>query len=527
MTVAKTRQVPPAWRIVYTFAPVFFLLLFLEGGLRLAGWTDLSGQAPLSRGFDREASYLKADPHRPGWWMTDMFEATHPEVSIPPKGDAHRVVLLGGSNTQGFPHQYLQDRLNEGSQGFSYEVLNLGRSGYGSERVGILAGQLGSIRPDLVVVYSGHNEFVEMSFAAELSQEGLVQSSGPFLRVLSRSRLFAFLRTLFSSEERVRHEGTRQGGNRPEPWTFDPKAFRGMTLQTTSRWMDAYRNNLEGICRESAAIGSDVMLCTLSRNDFSPPWGSAASQEADLSKVEKQKELRRLALKEIPPRFRRGLRPAIWLSGWDWGLALKQEDLKSRREAADPNPRVPRLRVLDASMSPRELEGADGVLPRALQGAHWTPPSDWTVSVTVLMDTMEKFHRDGLRKGEREQLLRASDLLFEARDLAPGDPNTLYDMGLVRMLLGDRKGGAHLLRRSAAEDRAPRRSNDALDNIVRGVAEKMESASLFDAQALFSSRCPDGLIGYEVMMDHCHLHPGARAILMEDLAAAILAMGEL
>ena len=44
---------------------------------------------------------------------------------------------------------------------------------------------------------------------------------------------------------------------------------------------------------------------------------------------------------------------------------------------------------------------------------------------------------------------------------------------------------------------------------------------LLDSDALFATRVPGGLVGWEWMTDHCHLNRGAATVLMEDVAHAI------
>ena len=142
-------------------------LLLLEGILALAGVEP----QPLdtNRGFDEGEQYIYPDPETPGGHRMSLGipQDRHP---IPPKGGARRVLLFGGSNTRGLSTDYLELVLeNEVDQ--PYEVINLGRSGYGSQRVALLVEQaMEQLQPDVVVIYCGHNEFVEWSFALDLEE---------------------------------------------------------------------------------------------------------------------------------------------------------------------------------------------------------------------------------------------------------------------------------------------------------------------------------------------------------------------
>lgn len=44
---------------------------------------------------------------------------------------------------------------------------------------------------------------------------------------------------------------------------------------------------------------------------------------------------------------------------------------------------------------------------------------------------------------------------------------------------------------------------------------------LFDVDAIFQGFMPEGLVGWEWMLDHCHLAPQAYDVLRADLVRAI------
>lgn len=67
-----------------------------------------------------------------GW--RPVLAATKPPPKPP---NLRRIVLLGGSNTQRFPRAVLEQELAQRSEstGLEFEVVNLGRAGFGSQRV--------------------------------------------------------------------------------------------------------------------------------------------------------------------------------------------------------------------------------------------------------------------------------------------------------------------------------------------------------------------------------------------------------
>ncbi len=96
-----------------------------------------------------------------------------------PKGaGVTRVFCLGGSTTYGRPYGdatsfcgWLRELLPAADPGRTWEVVNAGGISYASYRVALLMEELVGHEPDLFVVYSGHNEFLE-----ERTYRGIIAS---------------------------------------------------------------------------------------------------------------------------------------------------------------------------------------------------------------------------------------------------------------------------------------------------------------------------------------------------------------
>ncbi|MCG3769019.1 MAG: hypothetical protein JW384_00137 [Nitrosomonadaceae bacterium] len=89
-----------------------------------------------------------------------------------------RIFSFGGSSTAGSPwgheasfSRFLEDELNAiKHEGTSVEVINFGGAGYGSTRVlGLVKASI-EYQPDLIVVYSGHNELWDNHIYLDLAQ---------------------------------------------------------------------------------------------------------------------------------------------------------------------------------------------------------------------------------------------------------------------------------------------------------------------------------------------------------------------
>ena len=108
-----------------------------------------------------------------------------------------RVLALGGSTTFGlyvgadaaFP-DLLEGRLSARAGGRAVEVVNLGCAGFASDRVLALLISALALEPDLIVVYTGHNEML----GGPASEGGeLGPAHGLRARLLEVSTLFAWL----------------------------------------------------------------------------------------------------------------------------------------------------------------------------------------------------------------------------------------------------------------------------------------------------------------------------------------------
>src|SRR6185369_5099045 len=84
------------------------------------------------------------------------------------KKGTYRIFCLGGSTTYGHPYSdstsfcgWLREFLRAADPSTNWEVINVGGISYASYRVVNLMQELSGYQPDLFIVYSGQNEFLE------------------------------------------------------------------------------------------------------------------------------------------------------------------------------------------------------------------------------------------------------------------------------------------------------------------------------------------------------------------------------
>ncbi len=159
--------------IVFGLALCALLLALVEGLLAWFGIADpyldddpLVGFVPGRDLYERKT--------RPGG---EEVYATHPaklaffnaqEFPARKAAGTYRIFALGGSTTAGRPYdaavafpRWLERYLEAADSGRRYEVVNAGAISYASYRVVVLLRELVGYQPDLFVVYTGHNEFLE------------------------------------------------------------------------------------------------------------------------------------------------------------------------------------------------------------------------------------------------------------------------------------------------------------------------------------------------------------------------------
>ena len=196
----------------------------------------------------------------------------------PEPANRYRVVFIGASTVQGFPFprrlaaaSFLQAMLADVWPERDVEVVNLGITSIASFAVAQAVEDALGLSPDLVVVYTGHNEFYGLYGA------GRYQGLKYFLRQLHLTHLV---------------DGLLGGiGSKDEPTDLiKMAATRGeVPLHSSGRVMaeQNLRNNLQRVSRLCERAQVPLVLCTVVANDAGfAPVGSTEGDEAWKAQVE-------------------------------------------------------------------------------------------------------------------------------------------------------------------------------------------------------------------------------------------------
>ncbi|MFQ5718917.1 MAG: tetratricopeptide repeat protein [Acidobacteriota bacterium] len=183
-------------------------LLIIEIALRLVGFGAPGHRPDPFAGFSPQEKLFVRDVDDDGvaWYRTrdDRVGAFRPARFTEKKpARTVRFFCLGGSSTYGFPLAaekafcpLLGEALAAAHPGHAVEAINCGGMSYGSRRVLNIMREVVDYRPDAVIVYMGHNEYLERRFFAPFLTESAWRRS---LRGhLNQVRIYTALRRLLA-----------------------------------------------------------------------------------------------------------------------------------------------------------------------------------------------------------------------------------------------------------------------------------------------------------------------------------------
>jgi tetratricopeptide (TPR) repeat protein len=244
---------------------IFFAVL--ELGFWAAGMPTLLEKEDPSRGFsglvsvfEQEGDVYRTRPAVVGSTFNDQsFLVNKPTEGI-------RIFCLGGSSSYGFPWDaeaafggILRDVTAAAHPDKHVEVVNASGISYAMHRLNIVADELLAYAPDIFVIYSGHNEFVEPAF-----YDALKQRSGARTRLehaLAHSRVYAGMKSLV---ERSRESEFSTA------FTFDALVRRDQTrtysAEEKEEIVGEFRSRLERLVTRAQAAGVNVLLSTVPCN---------------------------------------------------------------------------------------------------------------------------------------------------------------------------------------------------------------------------------------------------------------------
>ncbi len=258
----------------------FLLLGAVELGLRLfwdGGRLPLFETAPVGNG-----TLLVANPSVAARWFVVERQppAPNPELFAAVKpANGFRVFVLGESAAQGFPYprtgsfpRLLRSVLRDALPNDSVEVINLGIAATNSFAMLDLVNEVVDQKPDLVLVYAGHNEYYGVLGAA--SSERFAAPSAAVTRTflrLQRLRLVMLARRYVA---RLRAPKLSESATASASFMESVARDRNIVLggEAFQRGVEQYEENLDILLSTLRDAGVPVVLASIPGNvrDQSP-----------------------------------------------------------------------------------------------------------------------------------------------------------------------------------------------------------------------------------------------------------------
>jgi hypothetical protein len=226
-----------------------------------SGYSPLFHQRTASNG---EAVYETAH-NKVRWFNVQRFPVRKAKGTV-------RIFCLGGSTTYGRPYDdrtsfcgWLRNFLPAVDPSRNWEVINAGGISYASYRATRLMEELVNYEPDIFIVYSGHNEFLERrTYGKLLNTPEVIRDLGT---LASRLRLYSALHDVTYEQSAVLPTEVKTLLERsvgPEDYHRDDEMREAV--------LDHYRASLKRMTHISHRAGARMILVTPASNmgDFSP-----------------------------------------------------------------------------------------------------------------------------------------------------------------------------------------------------------------------------------------------------------------
>ena len=264
---ARPRRISAGKKALFAAVICVGFFLVLEAALWLGGVRTIAQREDPQRGF---SGLVKVFQRRGGVYRTRpsrVPQTFNSQSFARRKGsDTVRIFCLGGSSSYGFPWNskvaftaILGDVLAAAHRQRRFEPVNASGISYAMHRVRMVAEEILEYEPDIIIIYSGHNEFVERSHYKKLKQRSAsrhrVEHALGHLRVYSGARsLIAQFRSGISLESQ-----------RPEFYVRrDPTAV--YDEHEKRQVVAEYREGLTDLVQQAQARGVKVVLATVPCN---------------------------------------------------------------------------------------------------------------------------------------------------------------------------------------------------------------------------------------------------------------------
>ncbi|UCH65796.1 MAG: tetratricopeptide repeat protein [Ignavibacterium sp.] len=280
----KTNAPPKYFYIILIALPILFFVL-LELGLRIFGYGFNNEQWDTAQ-EGSSIIMLNQEVAKRYFYTTKRIPISNQDVfDAEKKSIAFRVFVLGGSSAAGYPFsplgsfsRYVRDRLKLSYPLSKIEVVNISMTAVNSYTVRDLFPGVLEQKPDLILIYAGHNEYYGALGVGSMESLGTSRKMVNLLLYLNRFKIVELLRNtiqwvmeLFSGNEE-KQSGTLMSRMAKDQYIkFDTETFNDGISQ--------FEGNIRDILDMAKERNVPVILSTLVSNlKDQPPFISIESK---------------------------------------------------------------------------------------------------------------------------------------------------------------------------------------------------------------------------------------------------------
>ncbi len=294
----EKKKYPVGFYLVTVLAP-FILFAFIEVALRVAGYGAPDPTFIPVPGSEGKLLFLNPDLTRRYFkGATFVPQSINDVFTVVKDPNILRIFILGESSAAGFPYEpngsfsrFLALKLKLLYPQKKFEVVNLGIAAINSYAILDILEDVIAQKPDLVLVYTGHNEFYGAMGAASLTAIGGSPGATRFILTMNNLRTMKLISSIFSSKnEPPAAPGLMESLAKDKLVPLDSDLYNA--------GVDQFRHNLSAIFESLKKAGIPVIAGTLVSNllDQAPFYpelsgaGEAFKKGKDLFAKEKYAE---------------------------------------------------------------------------------------------------------------------------------------------------------------------------------------------------------------------------------------------
>jgi tetratricopeptide (TPR) repeat protein len=302
-TAARIARTPLWQALLIPVVAILIFFLLLEGGLSLLGVRPAIMTEDPFVGFASNVPLFVSQPGPGGSQLLttatnklDLFnQQSFPKVKA---ANSYRIFTLGGSTTYGRPYfdltsfsGWLREMLPAADNGKNWEVINAGGISYASYRVAHLMEELVKYQPDLFIIYTGQNEFLEERTYSQIKEiQPLVRSA---VSLLAKTRTWTMMNNALQTvglAAQKKAENTEKLGVTVNAILDQSVGINRYTRDESlqKKVLLHYRISLERMVALARSVGAQVIFVNpaSSLNDCTP---FKSEHTAGLAPVERQR----------------------------------------------------------------------------------------------------------------------------------------------------------------------------------------------------------------------------------------------